>query len=179
MPKYFLAVLPPLVLSEEIIGFQKEIENRFGSIHAQKTPPHITVIPPFDCESEKMDNFIEKTTTFLNDISIVDVDIRLENFQRFESRTLFVDVAKNEVFEKLCKELKLLFNLQKIIKQRMEKHYFIPHVTIANKDIKKREFKAAWEDFKEREYQRNFKLKSFAILELVEKKWEVKTEITA
>ena len=114
---------------------------------------------------------------FLKEKPIADVTIELNNFQRFESRTLFVDVAKNDRFEKLCKELKLLFSKQKIIKQRIEKHYFIPHITIANKDIKKRDFKVAWEVFKERGYQRSFKLKYLVLLELVVGKWEVKAAI--
>ena len=91
--------------------------------------------------------------------------------------TLFVDVAKNDEFEMLCKELKILFNQQKIIKQRVEKHYFVPHITIANKDIKKRDFKVAWENFKEREYQREFSLKSLVVLKLIEKQWTVMNEI--
>tara|TARA_R110002111_G_scaffold82660_2_gene130094 strand:- start:213 stop:485 length:273 start_codon:yes stop_codon:yes gene_type:complete len=88
-----------------------------------------------------------------------------------------VDVAKNHSFEAFCKELKLFFNQQKIIKHRVEKHYFIPHITIANKDIKKRDFNTAWEGFKDRRYQRSFKLKRFVVLELVMQQWEIKTEI--
>lgn len=177
MNKYFLAVLPPDQISPEIVSFQKEIESAFGAIHAQKTPPHITIIPPFECEPEKLTELISVFALFLKEKPIADVTIELNNFQRFESRTLFVDVAKNDRFEKLCKELKLLFSKQKIIKQRIEKHYFIPHITIANKDIKKRDFKVAWEVFKERGYQRSFKLKYLVLLELVVGKWEVKAAI--
>ncbi|MFT5665844.1 MAG: 2'-5' RNA ligase [Vicingaceae bacterium] len=177
MPKYFFAILPSTIILNEIIDFQKEIEASFGSVHAQKTPPHVTIIPPFHCEEEQLQDFIEKISLFLNDTSIINLKIHLVNFQRFEGRTLFIDIAKNESFEKLCKGLKLLFNQQKIIKQRVEKHFFIPHITIANKDIKKRDFKVAWEDFKARKYQRSFGLESLAVLELIEKKWEVKTTV--
>jgi len=178
VPKYFFAVLPTTTILNEIIAFQREIEANFGSVHAQKTPPHITIIPPFDCGEEKLWDFTEKTSLFLADKSIIDLKIYLDNFQCFDGRTLFIDVAKNEPFEKLCKELKLLFNQQKITKQRVEKHFFIPHITIANKDIKKRDFRIASEDFKKRNYQRSFDLKTLAVLELVEEKWVVKTTIT-
>ena len=86
-------------------------------------------------------------------------------------------MAKNETFEKLCKELKLLFNQQKIIKQRVEKHFFVPHITLANKDLKKRDFKTVWLDFKDRKYQRHFELNRLSVLELVGEKWKIKTEI--
>lgn len=177
MHKYFLAVLPPTQISNEIFSFQKEIETQFGAVHAQKTPPHITIIPPFECDPEKLTEFTSVFSLFLKEKPTVDITIELSNFQRFESRTLFVDVAKNNKFEMLCKELKFLFNQQKIIKQRIEKHYFIPHITIANKDIKKRDFKVAWEDFKGRSYQRSFKLENLVLLELVAGKWEVKARI--
>jgi 2'-5' RNA ligase len=171
MPKYFIAILPPISISNEIIEFQKEIELHFGAVHAQKAPPHITAIPPFSCTIEKLEEFKKTLLPFLADKSLDNVIIHLDNFQRFESRTLFIDIAKNEKFEKFCKELKLFFNSQKIIKQRIEKHYFVPHITLANKDIKKRDFKLVWEHFKNREYQRNFSLESLAVLELVDGKW--------
>ncbi len=175
MPKYFIVVIPPVEISTEIIGLQKEIEVKFGSVHAQKAPPHITIIPPFDCELKKLEEFIKNITHFLSNKLTIDIKVILDNIQRFESRTLFVDVAKNEVFEKLCKELKLLFNQQKLIKQRIEKHYFAPHITLANKDIKKRDFKLLWEDFKTREYQRNFALDTITVLELNNGNWIIKS----
>ena len=177
MHKYFLAILPPDQISNEIVSFQKEIESRFGSVHAQKTPPHITIIPPFECDPEKLTELTSVFALFLKNKPTIDATIELNNFQRFESRALFVDVAKNETFENLCKELKLLFNQQKIIKQRVEKHSFIPHITIANKDIKKRDFKVAWADFKGQGYQRRFKLEHLALLEFVVGKWKVKATI--
>lgn len=178
MRKYFLAVVPPVHISTEIIAFQKNIEQLFGATHAQKVPPHITIIPPFDCAENKLIDFTEKIVSFLNNKSTVDITLYLDNFQRFESRTLFVDVAKNEPFEKLCKELKLLFNQQKITKSRVEKHYFIPHITLANKDIKKRDFKLLWEDFKERTYQRNFELDCLVVLELKDGVWIIKEHLS-
>jgi len=173
MPKYFLALIPPASISNEIIAFQKEIEAQFGAIHAQKAPPHITVIPPFNCEQEKLNSFIIELKGFLMSSHYSDITIALDNFQRFESLTLFVDVAKNEAFEKFCKAVKLLFKQQKIIKQRVEKHYFIPHITIANKDIKKRDFKQAWEVFKERSYRQSFRLSELYVLELKNGTWGI------
>ena len=179
MPKYLITVLPPSVISKEIVEMQKEVVSRFGCSHAQKAPPHITVIPPFDCSVEKKTEFVAELIRFLNDKPMVYSIIELDNFQRFESRTLFVDVAKNEAFEGFCKALKLLFNQQKIIKQRAEKHYFVPHITLANKDITKRDFKKAWEIFKDRVYQRGFTLKEISILELKGGVWKLVDSIAA
>ena len=176
MPKYLITVLPTTRISNEISLFQKNIEADFGAVHAQKVPPHITVIPPFDCDEEKIETLMITLSQHLSK-PISQINIHLDNFQRFDNRTLFVDVAKNEPFEHFCISLKQLFNQQKIIKQRTEKHFFVPHITLANKDINKKDFKALWLQFMNKKYQRNFDLTSIVILELKEFKWEVKKEI--
>ena len=173
MPRYLLCIIPPPTINSEIIGFQQEIENDFGAIHAQNAPPHITIIPPFDCTSEKLEQFKLTLKDYLKSRETQKIIIQLDGFQRFESRTLFVDVAKNEAFKQFCKSIKQLFNRQKIIKYREEKHFFVPHITLANKDLKKRDFKLAWEKFKSREYQENFKLDSLVMLQHDGNKWQI------
>lgn len=177
MPKYFIAIIPPRIIYQEIVDFQKEIEKDYDAIHAQKAPPHITIIPPFDCIERKVE-MLEQSISESFTQNHFKGTIRLTNFQRFESRTLFVDVEKNESFEKFCKNLKQLFLQQKIIKQREEKHFFVPHITLANKDINKRDFKTLWSVFSKKQYQNSFDLTHLSILELKGNRWFVKKEIT-
>lgn len=177
MPLYLLCVIPPPKINSEIISFQKDIEAEFGSIHAQKAPPHITIIPPFDCAQEKLKDFIETLESHLKNSTYQKINIQLDGFQHFENRTMFVDVAKNEVFEQFCKSIKQLFNRQKIIKYREEKHFFVPHITLANKDLKKRDFKLAWEKYKAKAYQENFKLNHLDILYHDGNKWQLDQKI--
>jgi 2'-5' RNA ligase len=171
LPRYFIAILPPTNISHDVLSFQQQIEQEFQAVHAQKVPPHITIIPPFESDKEKLELFIHKLNVFLNEQKEQAIEIQLSGFQHFANRTLFVDVAKNVAFETFCKALKLLFNQQKIIKQRAEKHFFIPHLTIANKDLKKRDFKTAWEYFKKVNYEGSFKLNAISILQHDGEKW--------
>ena len=170
-----LAILPPKHISDQIIGFQKELEVKFGAVHVQKVLPHITVIPPFDCEEQLAKDFIENLKGFLSSFDKKHL-IHLDDFQQFDMKTLIVDVAKNVPFERWCKEIKLFFNSQKIIKQRQEKHFFVPHITIANKDIKKRDLKLAWAEFKARKFQETFLLETLTLLKL-EDNWREKDAI--
>ena len=172
MPRYFAAIIPPEHIKSEILSFQKEIEVSFGATHAQKATPHITVIPPFETTIESLLRLREKIVHQLPELSSEKITIQLNGFQIFDSRTLFVDVEKDELFEQFCKKLKLLFYQERIVKQKEEKHYFVPHITIANKDLKKKDFKLAWEHFKGREYKRRFELEAIHFLRL-ESKWEV------
>lgn len=177
--KYFLAVLPPANISAEILGFQKKLEVKFGAVHAQKVMPHITVIPPFNGTADNINSFHQNLKHYLKNLENKPIQIQLDNFQRFDNRTLFVDVAKNEKFELLCKSIKLLFNAEKIIPQRVEKHFFVPHITIANKDLKKKDFKLAWEMIqKEKKFERNFELEEFSLFKSKDKKWEITQRIS-
>ncbi len=173
MELWLLAILPPQIISKEILNIQKEIEEKYAAIHAQKAPPHITVIPPFKCEEKKLNSFIKGLSNFLVQSNMQKTRIHLDSFQHFESRTIFVDVAKNEKLLGLCKAIKLTFNSYKLIKQRVEKHYFVPHITIANKDLKKRDFKTAWQEFKSRSYQQAFDLETISLLRFNNGKWTV------
>jgi len=47
-PLFFVALLPPEDLQREISAFKKHIANTWGACHALKSPPHITLQPPFD-----------------------------------------------------------------------------------------------------------------------------------
>jgi len=177
MPSYFLAILPPSEISKEIMAFQKEIEESFGAKHAQKVPPHLTVVPPFDASEIQVSTFTRNLQSFLKTEAVNDIELCLDNFQRFESRTLFVDVAENERLEKLCKDIKLLFNQEKIINQRVEKHFFVPHITLANKDLKKRAFNQLWEEYRERKYQRSFIFTEITVLKKEEEMWVVNQSV--
>jgi len=177
MPRYFIAILPPTNIKGEIIEIQRELEKEYGAVHAQKTPPHITVIPPFEIEEEKMMIFKSALREYMKKENFPPRTIKLDDFQRFESRTLFIDVAKNTHLEQYCKKIKLFFLQQKMIPQRIDKHFFVPHITIANKDLKKREFRLAWEEYKNRNYKREIELKVLTVLKFNGIKWEVEEEI--
>ena len=172
MPRYLIAILPPADILHEVIRFQQQIEQKFHATHAQKVPPHITIIPPFECEAEKLEVFIPALQAFLHKKTQQVIEIRLNGFQHFASRTLFISCDKNEAFDFFCKAIKQLFNQQKIIKQREEKHFFIPHITLANKDLKKSDFKIVWAYFKNMSYERSFQLNAITILQYDGNRWK-------
>lgn len=173
--RFFIAILPPDAILYEVVAFQKEIETAYGSKHAQNAPPHITIIPPFEANLEEVEILIEtlSKSNFYNN----PIEIYLDGFQNFDHRTLFVDVAKNEALERFSKVVKQLFNQQKIIPQRVEKHFFVPHITIANKDLKKKDFKFALLEFKQRDYQRKFLLTEIVVLRFEDRKWKLYKQI--
>ncbi len=171
MPKFFLAILPPDFISKEIIQIQKELGSLYLNDHSQKAPPHITIIPPFECDEEKLENFINSLPSFFLQKEYKDMSIQLNNYYFFDSRTLFIDVDRNESLIKLRREIKILFNQNRIIKGIEEKYDFLPHITIANKNINKREFIRLWESFRGRKFQASFTLKEMTLLKFEKDSW--------
>jgi 2'-5' RNA ligase len=44
---WFIAVIPPEDIQEAVTALKREAAARFESRHALKSPPHVTLIPPF------------------------------------------------------------------------------------------------------------------------------------
>ncbi len=123
-------------------------------------------------------DFLAKEIVQLHQKNPKKMQIQLDDFQQFNSKTLFVDVAKNPTFEAFCKSTKLLFYHLRLVKYKDEKHFFVPHITIANKDLKKTDFKLAWLGFLQRKYQRNFDVLSLHLLVFEDGKWQEQKEIS-
>src|ERR1700752_5206321 len=95
---FFIALLPPKEIREKIMLIQHEVAARFGSSHALKSPPHITLIAPFKCNSEFEQLIVEPLQEFFCYSS--PFDIQLRNFNRFErNRVVFIEVTSNEMLE--------------------------------------------------------------------------------
>jgi 2'-5' RNA ligase len=47
---YFIAIIPPQPYKEKIAGIKQSFAEIYHVSHALKSPPHITLIPPFKTE---------------------------------------------------------------------------------------------------------------------------------
>jgi 2'-5' RNA ligase len=167
---YYIAVLAPGVINEEVIGWKHFMRDRFGCTVALKSPAHITLITPFWMKTDlqpilqqTMNEFSSTRTAF---------PILLKNFGCFEPRVIFVHVEHAEPLRLLQSELEreLLSNKSFIIKP--ETRPFHPHITIASRDLQKRKFAEAWEHFKNKTYQASFTADGITMLRHSGIKWE-------
>lgn len=160
MQRWFIAILPPSNISNEIISFQEELREQYGFSHALKTPPHLTIIPPFEASINQIDSF----STQLQDSHLPPFSLILDGFQAFHPRVIFVDVAQNQELRTFTKHVKSLFAAEKIVSNKGEKHSFIPHITIANRDLNNKHFKEIFPLFKTRPYNASFQVSSLYLL---------------
>ncbi len=167
---YFLAIIPPQPIFDEVLQFKQYFATHHNSKAALKSPPHITLHMPFKWQLRKEEQLIDYLNKF--NPSVADFNISLKNFDCFEPRVIFVDVLENKNLRILQKELsKYVRRNLKIQNADYKDRGFHPHMTVAFRDLKKTEFKVAWEKFNEEKYNADFKCDGFTLLKHNGKHW--------
>lgn len=172
---YFIAVIPPQKICEEITHFKNDFANRFQSKAALKVIPHITLKAPFRFSAEVHEHVIAWFKQMPVTVSFFQQE--LKDFGVFNSRhkpVIYVEPIMNWS----------LFHLQKQVLQNFLTTYpavapmnhefeFKPHITIAYRDLKPHFFKAAWNEYQAKRYTAAFEINSFQLLEHNERGWNI------
>lgn len=171
---YYIAVLPPEDIRNEIKTFKTEVLEGFGSGHALRSPAHITLQMPF--HFEEADEL--QLTTALTSLAALhhNFSCTAEGFGHFGDRTIFVTVTPNPSLSTLRVNLQGM--LQKTFgfgDKKLPKR-FHPHITIANRDLTPEQFTACWDAFRDRTYKRKFDISRIALLKHRGDHWEVYRE---
>lgn len=146
------------------------MRDRFGCIVALKSPAHITLISPFWMKTD-LQPLLHKS---IDDFSInrERFPIELENFDSFKPRVIFVQVKKSNLLETLKFELEKYLLSNPSFPIKIETHTFHPHVTIANRDLLKKDFSDAWDLFKNKTYHASFEAEGITLLKHNGTHWE-------
>lgn len=168
--KYFIAILPPGKIFEEIEKVKQELHFRYKLKGALRSPAHITLFRPFEWKAEKESELIETLASFSFKRQFL---IELKNFNCFSPRVIYVDVAKNQHLSDLHLALKghCRRNLH-LHNEDEDMRGFVPHITVASRDLKKQLFYRLWDyEFRSRQFYAEFDYSGFTLLRL-ESKWE-------
>ncbi|WP_424962768.1 RNA 2',3'-cyclic phosphodiesterase [Ekhidna sp.] len=169
---YFIAVVPPQEIQEEITALKHEIAEKYGSKHALRSPPHITLHMPFKWKDKRFDELAEVMKNLNSDLEPFEVE--LKNFDFFEPRVVFVSVVENAKLEELQKRVVDACRRElKLDNANYKDRPFHPHVTIGFRDLKKAMFYEAKKEFDNREVNSQFSVNEITILKHDGKKWNV------
>ena len=172
MSLYFIAIIPPDEICEEITTIKRDFAKRFNSRHALKVIPHITLKAPFQFPAEQDDlllQWFEKlpvtTKPFIQE---------LQNFGCFNNKrspVIFIEPLMNESLlllqENIIDDLRINFPF---IATDRELN-FKPHMTVAYRDLLPHQFHKAWHEYKDKKYERTFEVNSFHLLQHNNRKW--------
>ena len=171
--RYFLAIIPPIEVAQEIYEIKEEVAEKFNSKAALRSPAHITLHMPFSWKEAKEDKLIGKLAQATNFESF---NLTFNGYAVFPPRTIYI---KNEYSQYLmyfqlelaqfCKKELNLFN-------STHNRGFNPHTTIAFRDLRNDNFQRAWDYFKNRTYQNRFEVSGFWLLKHDGKRWKAHHE---
>ena len=173
---YFIAILPPLPIRNEIKLLKEYFRDTYQSKAALNSPPHITLHMPFQWKETKDKKLISALKKFGAGKSAI--EIQLNGFACFAPRVIYLNVMESEPLcllqsdlHKFCKTELNLFNAQ------YRDMPFHPHITLAFRDLKKDKFEKAWGEFKERKFSGDFIADKITLLKHDGKVWNPHCEI--
>lgn len=160
---YFLAIVPPQPVKDEIRGLKEYFQDRYKSKASLNSPPHITLHMPFQWKPEKELPLIKVLTDVA--ATLTPFDLQLKNFGAFEPRVIFIGVAENPSLMHLQRELmKTCRTKLQLLNAQYRDLPFHPHITLAFRDLKKAAFVEAWQEFGKKEFEASFQVKEFCLL---------------
>lgn len=173
----FLAILLPPDLAGEVTRWKEHARDAHGSAAAMKSPPHITLVPPFHLAQETVPALAEAMTEFA--ARTVPVPVELSDFSSFPPLVVFVDVVQTPELKAL--ETDLVAHLRARLGSgapvpggRNRERGFRPHVTIATRDLTREAFRELWHELRDVPFQGEFRAQELALLEHDGSRWQVR-----
>lgn len=165
---YFLAVVPPEPQKTEIQFLREEFSKRYKCKHALKSPPHLTLIPPFWMDSSRIMEINSALSKFVSGYPWL--QIHLEGYDAFKPRVIYLHVEADKALTEFRSALSDFMFQEFEVKPDTRKPY-TPHLTIAFKDLSRSMFYKAWDLYRDMEYNNAFTVKGLTLLQYKERRW--------
>lgn len=165
---FFVALLPDEAIQQEVTALKGVAAEQFGSSHALKSPPHITIIPPFRLSVAQLPAL--EHTLSLAASQLAPFPVRLNGFDHFGRRVIFVDVGMDEPLLNSYRLTSEVFHQQLGLKP--DSRPFHAHMTVAFKDLHPSVYPKAWAYFSSQPYKRTFMAQALTLLKHSGQRWE-------
>lgn len=151
--------------------------DRYESQGALRSPPHVTLQPPFDWETAQL----PALTATLQDFARNNrpLPIELAGYGCFAPRVIYIHVVKTPALLDL--QQTLMAHLEThlgLIDPRLRSRPFSPHMTVAFRDLTRQNFHLAWPEFKQRPLNYEFEATELTLLRHNGRHWETEQEFT-
>lgn len=171
---FFIALLPPPDIQEYVTQIKQHFAERYGSRAALKSPPHITLQPPFEWAANNISTLEEYLGTFASGKQ--SVPVTLEGFSAFPPRVIYVDVLKSDQLLALQADLMPQMEKLGIVDKVSKTRPYAPHITVAFRDLTKQNFRVAWNEFQSRQLHFEFTATQLTLLLHDGSRWNVRAE---
>ncbi|QXE23242.1 hypothetical protein B6N60_01931 [Richelia sinica FACHB-800] len=173
--RFFIAILPPAPIQVYANEIKQYFADKYSSRGAQKSPPHITLYPPFAW----LDADVSVLETTLREFAQTQQPfvINLKGFAAFPPRVIYLNVERSQ--ELLRMQAALMAYLETrlgLVDPVSQQRPFVPHMTVAFRDLSKQNFHAAWPEFQNRQVEFTFTASHLTLLLHDGQRWNVKTD---
>ncbi len=171
--QYFIAIVLPQDISDEVTKIKQDFAGRFKSKKAMRVTPHITLLPPFRFSPKQHKHLLQWVAQ--TPVSIKPFHQELKNFEFFvntRNPVIFIQPVINEHLLLLQKEVTRHFRIS-FPKLHLSEREYNPHVTIAYRDLKPAMFHLARNEYQQKQYNVNFIVSSFHLLQHDGKAWNI------
>lgn len=168
--KYFVAIVLPEPCLSKVEAIKHDLYEQYGLKGALRCPAHITLHRPFVWDEHKEEHLIHTLKDFKGGAPF---GIHLHNFNFFAPRVVYVDLKAQPELEAFHKKLvKHIKQNLRVFNEADDLRGFHPHVTVASRDLKKKEFNLLQERFSHAPFDGHFVAEAFSLLKLGAR-WQV------
>lgn len=173
---YFVALVPPEPILDKVETLKQQLSRDFNTKGALRSPAHITLHMPFSFPETREEEIFEA----LNQVKLsTNFDVEVSGFGSFPKRVIYIDVFENQELSSLHNiVLRILRKKLNVIKDTPHNRGFVPHMTVAFRDLKPAMFEEAWSSLHDQPISFSWNCESFALLKHNGKNWEILKEFS-
>lgn len=161
--RFFIALLPPPDIQAYATEIKQQFCDRYHSKAALRSPPHITLQPPFEWPLTEIESLRSGLQSFA--ARSQPFPMTLSGFGAFAPRVIYINVLRTpellDLQQNLMAHLEATLN---IVDQRSKQRRFAPHLTVAFRDLKPACFRKAWPEFESRSLEFHFPATQLTLL---------------
>ncbi len=173
--RFFIALVPPPDIEQQITEIQRYFAEHYNSRGALNSPPHITLQPPFEGLAEDVPKLEESLNQF--SANRLPIPVTLSGFAAFAPRVIYVDVVKSPELLEIHKDLMSYIEANLGIVDRVSQtRPFVPHMTVAFRDLTKDNFQTAWLKFAGRSLHFEFTASALTLLLHDGSRWNISNQ---
>lgn len=173
--RFFIALLPSQAIQDYANAVKQVFVDRYNSRAALKSPPHVTLQPPFEWLMEAVPDLKGTLGEFA--AQVAPIPVTLSGFGAFPPRVIFIDVIKTPSL--LALQTTLIAHMEQalgIVNAEANTRSFSPHLTVGFRDLTKENFQLAWAEFQHCPLQLEFTATQLTLLQHDGQHWHIKAE---
>ena len=169
-----IAIVLPEPLFSVVREQQHYIAENWKSMHALRTPPHITIIPPLaltPVEIIKLQEMAREIASKCNPFRL-----SVNEYGAFKPRVIFMKPDVPPGLSYLFKNWRdaLLKTIPHVLEKYPDRPYH-PHITLAHRDVDRQRFDEMWKYFKNKKIEMSIEINQCCILTHSKEGWQIET----